>query len=146
MAVFIVKQKTMKKIGLLIALLLFSVAVAFSQTRQRESYYQREFAKVIGGETEVVLEDRTRCDIVTNNYAIEVDFAEKWAESIGQSLHYEEILGKQAGVLLVMEGTKDERFLDRLMPIAAKYGITVWTWDWTTDNWSKVDYTIKYLY
>ena len=135
----------MKNILIMISLLLFSITM-FSQTRQRESYYQKEFAKVIGGETEVVLEDRTRCDIVTDGYAIEVDFAEKWAESIGQSLHYQEMLGKHAGVLLVMEGTEDERFLDRLMPVAAKYGITVWTWDWTTDKWSKVNFTIKYLY
>lgn len=135
----------MKKILLLITLILFSVSV-FSQIKQREKYYQNKFAEVIKGETEVVLEDRTRVDIVTKTHVIEVDFAEKWAESIGQSLHYEGMLGKQAGILLVIEGRKDERFLKRLMGVAAKHGIDVWIWDWTTDTWSKVDFKIEYLY
>ena len=126
-------------------LVLFSVS-AFSQTRQRETYYQAKFAEVIGGEREVVLEDRTRVDIVTDSHVIEVDFAEKWAESIGQALHYEGMLDKHAGVLLVIEGQKEERFLERLMGVAAKHGIDVWVWDWTTDTWSKVDYKIQYLY
>jgi hypothetical protein len=28
-----------------------------------------------------VVEDKTRCDIVTATHAIEVDFADKWAEA-----------------------------------------------------------------
>jgi len=138
----------MKKILLLIMLVLFSVS-AFSQTRQRESYYQQKFAAIVNGETEVILEDRTRVDIVTDTHVIEVDFAEKWAESIGQALHYEGMLNnKQAGVLLVLDLDREERFLDRLVGVAAKHGIDVWIWDWTDDTWSKVDYKleIKYLY
>lgn len=37
---------------------------------------------------EVVAPDGTRCDILTDEYAIEVDFANKWAEAIGQALNY----------------------------------------------------------
>ena len=120
----------------------------FSQDRQRESYYQKEFAEVMNGEREVILEDRTRVDIVTDTHVIEVDFAEKWAESIGQSLHYEKMLGKKAGVLLVIKGDEEVRFLERLMGVAVEHGIDVWIWDWTDDTWSKVDYKleIKYLY
>jgi len=126
-------------------LILFSVSV-FSQIRQREKYYQDEFAEYIKGITEVVLEDKTRVDIITETHAIEVDFAEKWAESIGQALHYEIMTGKKAGVLLVIKGREDERFLDRLMNIAVRHGIDVWIWDWTNDTWGKVDYKIEYLY
>jgi len=136
----------MKKIGLLIAFLLFSVTVAFSQTKQRESYYQQKFAEVVDGQREVVLEDRTRVDIVTDTHAIEVDFAAKWAESIGQALHYELMTGKHAGVLLVMEGKKDERFLEILMGVAVPHGIDVWIWDWTNDTWGKVDYNVTYIW
>jgi hypothetical protein len=137
----------MKKMLLLITLILFSISV-FSQEkiRQRESYYQAAFAFVVDGESEVVLKDKTRADIITATHAIEVDFAEKWAESIGQALHYEEMTGKKAGVLLVVEEFKDTRYLDRLMPIAIKHGIDVWTWDWTTDRWGRVDYKIEYIY
>lgn len=138
----------MKKLIIFIGMLLITASL-FSQERQRESYYQQKFAEAVKGETEVTLSDRTRVDIVTNTHVIEVDFAEKWAESIGQSLHYEGMTAtKKAGVLLVIEGSKEERFLDRLVGVAAKHGIDVWVWDWTTDTWSKVDYKyeIKYLY
>ena len=135
----------MKKILLLIALVMFTLS-AFSQTRQKESYYQEAFAQEIGGETEIVLSDRTRVDIVTDKYAIEVDFGYKWAEAIGQSLYYEKMLDKQAGVLLVLEGREEERFLNRLMKVAVEHGIKVWVWDWTTDTWSQVDYNLQYLY
>lgn len=140
----------MKKLLLLIGMLLFA-ATLFSQIteRQRETYYQQKFAEAINGKREVVLEDRTRVDIVTNTHVIEVDFAEKWAESIGQSLHYQGMMyKKKAGVLLIVEGRTEERFLDRLVGVAAKHGIDVWVWDWTTDTWSEVDYKleIKYLY
>jgi hypothetical protein len=135
----------MKKILLMIALILFSISM-FSQTKQRESYYQDKFAKIVGGETEVVLSDGTRADIVTDKYAIEVDFGTKWAESIGQSLSYAIQLEKKAGVLLVISGEDEIRFLDRLMAVAVEHGIQVWIWNWMDDTWSKVDYKITYLY
>lgn len=137
----------MKKALLLFTLLLVGV-MTFGQVRQRETYYQQKFAEVINGNREFVLEDRTRVDIVTDTHVIEVGYGEKWAESIGKSLHFEGMLNKQAGILLVIDMEKEERFLDRLMGVAAKYGIDVWIWNWTDDTWSKVDYKfeIKYIY
>ena len=44
---------------------------------------------------EVVMKDGTRCDILTATHAIEVDFAKKWAEAIGQSLNYAMQTGKR---------------------------------------------------
>src|SRR5690349_16182101 len=32
--------------------------------------------------------DDTRTDCISDTHAIEVDFSDKWAESIGQALHY----------------------------------------------------------
>jgi len=135
----------MKKILLLITLILFSISV-FSQTKQKESYYQDEFAKIVNGETEVRLDDGTRADIVTDKYAIEVDFGAKWAESIGQSLSYAIQLEKQAGILLVISGEDEIRFLDRLMAVAVEHGIQVWIWNYTDDTWGRVDYKLQYLY
>ena len=122
-----------------------SIALS-SQERQRESYYQDEFAKIIGGDTEVRLDDGTRADIVTDKYAIEVDFGAKWAEAIGQSLSYGIQLEKQAGILLVISGEDEIRFLDRLMNVAVEHGIQVWIWNYSDDTWSRVDYKLTYLY
>jgi len=135
----------MKKILLMIVLILFSISM-FSQTKQNEKYYQDKFAKIVNGETEVRLDDGTRADIVTDKYAIEVDFGAKWAESIGQSLSYAIQLEKKAGVLLVISGEDEIRFLDRLMTVAVEHGIQVWIWNYTDDTWSGVDYKLTYLY
>ena len=135
----------MKKILLMIALILFSVSM-FSQTKQRESYYQHEFAVKMDGRTEVRLMNGTRADIVTDKYAIEVDFGAKWAEAIGQSLSYGIELDKTPGILLVISGEDEIRFLERLMPVAIEHGIQVWIWNYTDDTWSRVDYKLTYLY
>ena len=79
--------------------------------------------------TEVRLRDNTRCDIVTDTFAIEVDFADKWAEAIGQSLHYSIMLDKKPAILLILEDPKNSRYLDRLMVTATKYGVKVWVVD-----------------
>jgi len=135
----------MKKFLLLITLLLFSVAM-FSQTKQRESYYQDKFAKIVGGETEVVLSDGTRADIVTKNYAIEVDFADKWAESIGQALNYGRLLNKEAGILLVVKGREEDRHIEKLVNNIAYYRlpIKVWIWDYVGNTWGVLDYKFEY--
>jgi len=71
---------------LVILLLLASSFCSLSAKRlQPESSYQSYFADKVGGETEVTCDDGTRCDIVTGTHAIEVDFADKWGEAIGQS-------------------------------------------------------------
>ena len=51
-----------------------------------ERVYQERFCK--GMTLEYRLPDATRADCLSPGYVIEVDFTEKWAESIGQALHY----------------------------------------------------------
>lgn len=121
--------------------------VSYSQlSKMRESYYQNEFATIMKGQKEVVLFDGARVDIVTDTFAIEVDFAEKWAQSIGQSLYYADVLNKKPGVLLVVNGREDERYIRRLVTIASKHGITVWLMDYNTDDWCKVHIFVEYTY
>jgi len=67
-----------------------------------EKTYQKYFCSVNNGYIEYILPDRTRVDCLTDTYAIEVDFANKWAEAIGQSLYYSNETGKQAGILLIL--------------------------------------------
>ena len=82
------------------------------------------------GQIEYVLDDKTRVDCLTSSYAIEVDFASKWAESIGQSLHYSIKTDKKAGVLLILEQPhKERKYLRRLERVAKEHNITVRTID-----------------
>jgi len=84
---------------------------------KRESYYRDEFAKIIDGEVEVRLDDKTSCDIVTEEYACEVDWANKWAEAVGQSLHYSQKLNKKPAVVLLVKKDSDylkARFIENI--------------------------------
>ena len=74
--------------------------------KQSERYYQEKFAREIGGQVEVVMKDGTRCDILTATHAIEVDFAKKWAEAIGQSLNYAMHTGKRPAVAQRIDATR----------------------------------------
>lgn len=79
------------------------------------------------GEIEVTLKDGTRCDCLTDEYAIEYEFAPGWAEAIGQSLHYARMTGRKPGIVLILRRASDERYMKRLKPLADEAGITVWT-------------------
>lgn len=125
----------MKKLLLLLILMLLSLTM-LSQ-KKKEIYFQMKFANNIKGDTEIVLEDNSRVDILTDTYAIEVDFAENWAESIGQSLFYAEMTKKKPAVLLIMNSTSkpDDKCLVRLLKVAKLNHITVWTMDYDTDQY-----------
>ena len=78
-------------------------SVPSSPKTYTESSYQDEYAKKLGGKTEVTIPDGTRCDILADTHAIEVDFADKWAEAVGQSLNYAMQTGKKASIVLVLK-------------------------------------------
>ncbi len=132
------KILTMKKMIISISLIFLSISVFGQKEKQLEKYYQNIFAKSQNAMTEFVLTDRARVDIVTDTFAIEVDFAHKWGESIGQSLFYGVMLNKKPGVLLIVGGQNDNIYLTRLMVVANKYNIRVWTIDYRTDKWKMI--------
>ena len=71
--------------------------------KHNESSYQHAWCTLHNGIEEYENSDFTRVDCLTDTYAIEFDFAEKWAESIGQALHYSFMTGKKAKVVLILE-------------------------------------------
>ena len=118
-----------KNLKLIICILIYCLPQqAFSARLFAEKTYQDYWCKKCGGTTEYKLQDNTRVDCVIDDYAIEFDFANKWSESIGQSLYYSHCLNKKAGVVLIMENIeKDTKYLNRLLKVANLHNITVWT-------------------
>ena len=103
----------------------FSVSsLTYSAGLERD--YQHQWCTERGGKMEVVMSDGTRADCVTDTHAIEFDFAPKWAEAIGQSMHYAILTKKKAGIVLIM-GPTDTRFLERLLLTTHCKDIDVWT-------------------
>ena len=118
-------------------LLLFKLLVTLTLFgKQSERYYQEKFAREIGGQVEVVMKDGTRCDILTATHAIEVDFAKKWAEAIGQSLNYAMHTGKRPGVALIVLAPSDNKYVERVRKISSRYslGLTIYPIDGGGDS------------
>lgn len=115
----------MMRLMIILLFLFFFSSCASSTNKYYEKYYQTLLCNELAGEMEYVLSDRTRIDCLTDEYAIEVDFAKKWAEGIGQSLYYAHMTGKKPAVGLIVDMKKEERFLKRLDVIAKKYNIRV---------------------
>ena len=91
-----------------------------------EKYYQNEWCSTWHGVQEVILADKTRADCVTKNYAVEFDFAAKWAESIGQALYYAKMTGKKPAVILIIEKPSDFKHYKKAEKITGELGIKLW--------------------
>jgi predicted protein tyrosine phosphatase len=82
-----------------------------------------------GGKMEHRLPDGARVDCLTGAYAVEFDFADKWAESVGQALHYAEATGREAGVVLILEQPADDaKYVERLRSALRHAGCPATIW------------------
>ena len=81
---------------------------------QVESYYVNQWCTPDFGRKEVILWDMTRVDCLSKDYAIEFDFAKKWAESIGQALYYSKMTGKAPAIVLILTSPADYRYVKRI--------------------------------
>lgn len=115
----------MKKTILIFALLMFALP-AFSARQYPEKYYQNQWCSAYHGIQEYKLRDGARVDCVTKNYAVEFDFAKKWAEGYGQAVYYGEKTGKTPAVILIIENPSDWRYYNRIKTIASKNGVKLW--------------------
>ena len=115
---------------ILIALSIFFIIISIDSkaySYHSEDYHVRTWCTT--GIVEYRNQDFTRVDCLTKNYAIEFDFAHKYAEAIGQSLHYAIQTKKKAGIVLIMTSHKSIKYANRTKEIIKRYKlpITVWT-------------------
>ena len=116
----------MKRIFFVILFLFFAKINVFAAHVFPEKYYQNAWCAQWNGRQEVKLIDSTRVDCITKNYAIEFDFANKWAEAVGQSLHYSRMTGKKPAIILIIEKNEDFKYYNRVKPLCEKYNIALW--------------------
>lgn len=107
-----------------LSLILISMP-SFAGHMYPEKYYQNIWCKENRGIQEYRLNDNTRVDCLTKTHAVEFDFASKWAESIGQSLHYSMMTNKKAGIVLIIENGNDFKYYNKIKPLCEKYDITL---------------------
>lgn len=90
-----------------------------------ESEWNIALTRRLGGQSEVSVEFG-RIDVLTQNYAIEIDFLPKWQEGIGQSLHYSDATDRTPCLALIVTTPIPDmeklRYIDQL---CRKKGVTL---------------------
>ncbi|MDP0496347.1 MAG: hypothetical protein Q7Q73_09080 [Verrucomicrobiota bacterium JB024] len=54
-----------------------------------------------------------------------MEFADKWAEAVGQSLNYAAQTGKQAVIILIIESPSEEKYLLRLEQVTESFRLPI---------------------
>ena len=111
-----------------------------------ESSYQHAYCSTHKGIEEYELPDKTRVDCLTDEYAIEFDFANKYYEAIGQALHYAILTGKKPKVVLILDKkykNKQMIYFERVKEIGKIYNIDV---EYISDEILNLDEKKKCLY
>jgi hypothetical protein len=102
-----------------------------SHGAETESEYRDLLCGGAGWQMEVAMPNGTRADCMTDRLAVEIDWAHKWAEAIGQSLNYAAVTGKQPAVILICKRGTERKCLNWLLLTSEtasfwKLPITVW--------------------
>lgn len=114
---------------IILMFLLITILPVEAKRIYSEKVYQTQWCKVHNGKMEYRLNDKARVDCVTDTLAVEFDFANKWAECVGQALYYGRQTKKQPACVLIMEnGEKDLKYLYRLRRAAYKKGVNMRTY------------------
>ena len=114
------------KLLIIILLILALPLTSYAKSRlHSESYYQDKFCDDKWGLSEVILHNMTRVDCITFEYAIEVDFANKWYEAIGQSLYYAMETDMLPGIALIIESKRDCVYWKRTFKTISEFELPI---------------------
>lgn len=99
--------------------------------RLAAKYYARD---------QVVLSDQTRVDLLSEDWAIEVEYARVWKSSIGQAVHYSIVAnrdypeGKRAPavLLLIQDPVRDRKYVIQCGRVCRRLGINLF-WELVGD-------------
>ena len=100
----------MSKIACLIIIILYQFSL---NAQSNESDYSNYIQSLIGGEREVSIKGG-RIDLLTSEYAFEVEWASNWKEAIGQSIWYGLNTQKKPGIILLLKSKSDYKYFIQL--------------------------------
>lgn len=120
-------RMTVKRFALCALAIAPAFALSCIEPKRNEAWYRDRLAAQLRGGVEAVV-PYGRADVTTAVYAIEVDFAHKFKEGIGQALWYAWCLDRKPGLALIAE-PGDLDVIAVLNQIADKSDITLWVID-----------------
>jgi len=91
-------------------------------TDARESDWTNGLAESTGGRAEVQV-DSGRADVLTENYAVEVDFLRKWKEGLGQALYYADVTDLIPVLAIIAPDRVDEDLLKQIDALCIEKGV-----------------------
>lgn len=94
-------------------LLLIGTAAWTQDSPLYEKDYVHYIQSLIGGETEVAV-DGGRIDLLTDEYAFEIEWASNWKEAIGQSLWYGLNTNRKPAIILILKDDSQYKYLIQL--------------------------------
>ncbi len=95
------------------------------KTKTSETSINYRWCKSKGGITEFRTKDGTFVDCLTDLYAVEAEFENKWKEAIGQSLHYAESTNRKAAILLIKKQDSSKDYHAELKRVVNKYNLPI---------------------
>jgi len=101
------------RLSIIVVLSLLFISSCYCQQKISEKNYSLYIQSLIGGKREVSIPSG-RVDLVTEDYAFEIEKANKWKHSIGQSLWYALNTNKKPGIILIIEEPKDNKYMIQL--------------------------------
>lgn len=122
------------KIHILIALALILIVAACAGSKQQVLYNERDFQEAFN---KVYFQGRAkmevpvkygRVDLLSDDYAIEVDKLENFHEAMGQALHYAKETGKKPAIAIFILDHQpgDKEKLQYVTRLCNHYDIKVW--------------------
>ena len=100
----------------------------FPYEKTSEKWYQAIWCSGNNGSQEVLLSNHRRVDCITEDYAVEIEFAQKWHQAVGQALDYGMLTDKKPGIVLILRNTKDHHYLKQLEEIIEHYKLPIKLW------------------
>ena len=95
------------------------------KTNTSETSINNRWCESKGGITEFRTKDGTFVDCLTDLYAVEAEFENKWKEAIGQSLHYAESTNREAAILLIKKQDSNKDYHAELKRVVNKYNLPI---------------------
>jgi len=107
-------------VAVLLFCLLHGIAFARDELKVSRAWCQRR-----GGRVEYRLPDGTRVDCLTDKYAVEVEYAPKWAEAVGQSLYYASYFPNRLPAIALIVDQRSGRYVRRLIRTLRTYDLPI---------------------
>lgn len=90
-----------------------------------EKYISQKWCESNFGISEYRTKYGTYVDCLTDEYAIEVEFDNKWKEAVGQSLHYAEATSKKPMIILIKRTESKKEYFAELNRLIVNFNLPI---------------------